>query len=396
MMQIQEYPDWSMEVHQRLAAHRVPLNGAIEVTQRCNNRCIHCYNNLAVNDRNAILRELSYKEHCSLIDQITRAGCLWLLLTGGEIFLRKDFLDIYTYAKQSGLLISLFTNGTLITPGIADHLDKWRPFSIEITLYGHTRQTYEQITGVGGSFDRCMRGIRLLMERDLPLKLKTMAITLNTHEISDMKRFVEDELGLDFKFDAIINPRCDCSQSPLDVRLTPAEVVALDHSDAVRVDEWKKFCETFKNNRFCGEQSEMIWQCGGGKFSFAIDPFGMLRMCVLSHGHAYDLRKGSFEEGWENFLYQLRQTRISKQTKCDACEIRAMCGMCPANAELECLDAETPVDFLCQVAHLRAYCFGITVAPHGACEYCTGGKSYAAMMETVEKIMRKSECGMRN
>jgi radical SAM protein with 4Fe4S-binding SPASM domain len=115
----------------------------------------------------------------------------------------------------------------------------------------------------------------------------------------------------------------------------------------------------------------------------------------LSYGNTFDLRKGSFEEGWENFLYQIRQTKISKQTKCNTCEIRSMCGMCPANGELECLDAETPVDFLCRVAHLRAYCFGITVAPHGECEYCTGGESFAAMMETVERIIRKSECGSR-
>ena len=107
-MKIQEYPDWSMEVHERLAALRVPLNGAIEVTQRCNNRCIHCYNNLAANDRDALHRELSYKEHCRIIDQITHAGCLWLLFTGGEIFLRKDFLDIYTYAKQGDEQTALF------------------------------------------------------------------------------------------------------------------------------------------------------------------------------------------------------------------------------------------------------------------------------------------------
>ena len=165
-MEIQDYADWSLEIHQRLSSQRVPLNGAIEITRRCNHRCVHCYNNLATNDRESLHGEISYKAHCRIIDQITHAGCLWLLFTGGEIFLRKDFLDIYTHAKQSGLLISLFTNGTLITPGIADHLDKWRPFSIEITLYGHTRQTYECVTGVAGSFDRCMRGIRLLLERD--------------------------------------------------------------------------------------------------------------------------------------------------------------------------------------------------------------------------------------
>ena len=127
-------------------------------------------------------RELSTDELRRIIDEIADAGCLWLLFTGGEIFARKDFLEIYTHAKQRGLLISLFTNGTQVTPAIADYLAVWRPFAIEITLYGRTRETYERLTGVPGSFDRCMRGIRLLKERGLPLKLKSVAVTINRHE----------------------------------------------------------------------------------------------------------------------------------------------------------------------------------------------------------------------
>src|ERR1035437_1714272 len=95
--------------------------------------------------------ELTYEEHCRILDEVAEAGCLWLLFTGGEIFARKDFLEIYTYAKKQGFLITLFTNGNLITPQIADYLVEWRPFSIEITLYGATRETYEALTGVRGS-----------------------------------------------------------------------------------------------------------------------------------------------------------------------------------------------------------------------------------------------------
>jgi radical SAM protein with 4Fe4S-binding SPASM domain len=387
-MEIQEYADWSLGVHQRLGGNRVPFSGTIELTRRCNNQCAHCYNNLCINDQNARQRELSYAEWCNIIDEIATAGCLWLLMTGGEIFLRKDFLDIYTYAGQKGLLISLFTNGTLITPEIADYLVERPPFSIEITLYGRTRHTYERVSGVPGSFERCMRGIRLLMERDLPLKLKTMALTLNKHEIRQMKQFAEAELGLEFKFDPIINPRCDGSQGPLDVRLTPAEVVEFDLQDPVRITEWNEFCDKFNGHDLCPEQADMLWKCGGGQNSFAIDPYGRLRMCILSFSDDYDLRRGSFQEGWEQFLYEIRQRKITSHTKCISCNIIDMCGMCPANAELECMDAETPVDFLCQVAHLRAYSLGMPVEPHGECEYCEGGSRYDVMLTTVEKLKR--------
>src|SRR5450755_4534650 len=181
------------------------MDVSIEVTRRCPLDCLHCYNNLPMGDQVARSQEMTLAEHCALLDELVAAGTLWLLYTGGEIFARKDFLDIYTEAKKRGFLITLFTNGTLITPRVADHLAEYRPFSIEITLYGATRETYETLTRVPGSYDRCMKGIRLLLERGLPLKLKTVPTSINFHEVEDMKRFSED-LGVEFKFDALINP----------------------------------------------------------------------------------------------------------------------------------------------------------------------------------------------
>jgi radical SAM protein with 4Fe4S-binding SPASM domain len=387
-MEEQTYGDWSLGVHQRLANKRVPIGGSIELTQRCNNQCLHCYNNLAAGDKTALENELSLDEHCRIIDEIAGFGCLWLLLTGGEIFLRQDFLEIYTHAKQKGLLITLFTNGTLITAAIADYLAKLPPFSIEITLYGSTRETYESISGVPGSYDRCINGIRLLMERSLPLKLKTMAIAQNKHEILDMKRFVEEELKLDFKFDAMINPRRDCSQSPLEVRLTPQEIVAFDLEDSGRVAEWEQFAALFNKPELDPEKANKLYRCGGGSQSFAIDSFGRLAACVLS-GDTYDLRQGSFKEGWEKHLFSLRQKKITHRTKCSDCQIRSMCGMCPANSELECRDAEAPVDFLCEVAHLRTYVLGLEIASHGGCEYCPGGSKYQEIMKKAENIKER-------
>ena len=171
-MEVKEYTDWVFGFRQASVANRTPIRAAIEITHRCNNNCVQCYNNLPLNDKETRRKELSYEEHCRIIDEISALGCLWLLFTGGEIFARKDFLDIYTYAKQKGMLITLFTNGTLITPEIADYLVQYRPFVIEITLYGNTQETYERVTRISGSFDRCMQGIELLRQRELPLKLK--------------------------------------------------------------------------------------------------------------------------------------------------------------------------------------------------------------------------------
>jgi radical SAM protein with 4Fe4S-binding SPASM domain len=218
-----------------------------------------------------------------------------------------------------------------------------------------------------------------------------MVLKSNTHELWDMKRFVEEELGLEFRFDAMINPRVDSSLAPLDVRLSPEEVVELDLKEPNRESEWIKFCEHFKEPAHNSDEGGELYACGGSHNAFAIDAYGKLSTCVLWHGETYDLRKGSFKEGWEEFLLKVSRKRMTRPTKCLACDIRSMCGMCPAYGVLECGDAEEPVDFLCQVAHLRAHAFGIPITPHGECEYCPGGKQHGEMMDKAERLVMRTE-----
>lgn len=379
------YGAFSQTFHQRTMRQHLPLNGSIEVTRRCPLTCVHCYNNLPMADTAAAKAELTYAEHCRILDELADAGCLWLLFTGGEIFARRDFLDIYTYAKKKGFIITLFTNGTMITPRIADYLAVWRPFAIEITLYGRTRETYERLTGIPGSYDKCLRGIELLLERGLPLALKSVAVTVNVHEIRAMQQFAAD-LGVVFKFDGMMNPRIDCSQSPLAVRLSPEACVALDLEDPRRMEEWREFANDSLKPANPPERADEVYHCGGGVTSFAIDPYGGLSICVLSQRDKFDLRTGSLREGWSVALQKVRRRKITAPTKCTMCTLKAICGMCPANGELENGDPEAPVDFLCRVAHLRAQAFGLPVAAHGDCEYCEGGSGYDEIRLALERL----------
>jgi radical SAM protein with 4Fe4S-binding SPASM domain len=377
------YAAWSAALHRRARAERLPMNGSIEVTHRCPLSCAHCYNNLPVGDQEARRRELTTDELRRIIDEIADAGGLWLLFTGGEVFARADFLDIYAHAKQRGFLITLFTNGTQITPAIADYLAAWPPFSIEITIYGRTRETYERLTRVPGSHERCYRGIRLLLERGLPLKLKTVAVSINRHEIADMQRFAE-ELGVEFKFDGMINARIDCSHSPLGVRLTPLEMVELDMEDEARVQSWKALLRPRPEAPSPG--ADQIYHCGGGVSAYAIDPEGRMSICVLSQQEMFDLRTGSFREGWNGFLAGVRGKKITRPTKCNDCRIRELCSTCAATSELEHGDAETPVEYFCEVAHLRARALGRVPPAHGACDFCEGGTGHAHLLEDVEAL----------
>ncbi len=344
------YGEFSLSLHNHFAEKRTPLEVSLEVTRRCPLECQHCYNNLPMGDLTARNRELTKEEYAAILSELADMGVLWLLFTGGEIFARKDFLEIYTCAKQKGFLITLFTNGTVINERIADYLRDFPPFGIEITLYGRTQETYETLTGIPGSYQRCLRGIKLLMERGLPLKLKTVGTSINRHEVIGMKEFAEQDLGVEFKFDSLINPRIDCSQAPLGVRLSPEEVVTLDL-------HWP--------NIVAPGPRTTVYSCGGGLKSFAIDPYGRMSICVLSQQEGYDIRKGSVREGWDHFLLSVRQRERKQLTKCQSCRIRSVCSMCPANGELENGDHESPVDFLCEVAHLRAMALGFEVPEHG-------------------------------
>ena len=377
------YGEFSSKIHQHYDGLRAPLEVSIEVTRRCPLECLQCYNNLPMGDLAARNRELSTEEHKRLLDDLAEMGAFWLLYTGGEIFARKDFLEIYTYAKQKGFIITLFTNGTMINERIADYLVEFPPFAIEITLYGRTQETYDKLTGIPGAHARCMRGIELLRQRKLPLKLKTVATSVNKHEVFAMKRFAEEEVGVEFKFDGLMNPRLDCSQSPLAVRLSPEELVAIDmHPPQNRID-YKRLIE---RDLRLPENPNDVYVCGGGVNSCAINPYGEMSICVLSQQDTYNIRDGSVREGWEKFLGQVREKKRKRPSKCSTCKIGSSCGMCAAQGELENGDPESPVEFLCEVGHLRVMSMGYQVPEHGDCEYCKPGESHERLKEAAARI----------
>lgn len=348
------YPQLSEQMNRKNTAKRIPITGSFELTFRCNLRCAHCYCNLPQNDRDAIKKELSTGEVCDILDQIAEAGCLWLLITGGEPLLRKDFLEIYTYAKKKGFIITLFTNGTLMTPEIADYLAEWPPFRVEITLYGATKETYERIAQFPGSFERCIQGIDLLLKRNIALKLKTIVMNLNLKELWDIEKLTE-RLGVKFGFDPLLTPRLDGSKTPINFRLSPEEVVRLELSREKKVEEWR---ELFGKSKDFSNINN-LYLCGAGISSFHLDPYGQMSMCIMSRFQSYDLPHGSFYKGWQTFFPQYLSQKPKSDYRCNQCELIAVCDQCPGWALLENGNPDSSVEYLCKIAYLRANAFKI-------------------------------------
>ncbi len=348
------YSTFAERIDSRLSLEQTPIEGSLELTFRCNLRCAHCYVNEPRGDVRARRQELSAAEIARITDEVVDLGCLWMLLTGGEPLIRPDFLGIYLRMKRKGLLVTLFTNGSLITPSIADVLAEWPPFTVEVSIYGSTQAVHEGITGILGSYRQCIRGIELLLERKLRLHLKTIPMILNCTDIENM-RALATAYGLEFRWDPLVNCRVDGTGDPKALRLPADQIVVLDQHDSKRAAGFRK--EYSKEAR--AESSSGLFNCNAYRHSFHIDPYGNLLPCMMVRWPAYSLREGSFRQGWYETFPAMRNRARTRSLPCDTCRLAVACDYCVGWAQVETGDSEGNVPFLCEVAHARAQAFGL-------------------------------------
>lgn len=268
---------------------RFPLSCQWEITCRCNLRCIMCYTD-CFNRPDRIHDELPAHEILRIMDELADAGCLELCLTGGEPLARPDFFDLYERAITKGFLVTLFSNGTLITEAVADRLAALPPYRLEISLHGLTEDSFERVTQGPHSYKRCMNAIRLLLERRIPLVLKTTAMTVNRDEILEIKRSVQGLGSVGYKLGENMRPALDGTDGPLQFGLTPEETEQLNRLDP---QLWQEACR---------KQRAPAPPCRSGMRSFHIDAYGFLQLCSGNRAQGYDLRQGSFQAGFYGSL----------------------------------------------------------------------------------------------
>lgn len=353
-------PEFSLWEKLKEGRHLVSFD--LEITARCNNNCRHCYINLPVNDKEAQRKELSLSEIEKIADEAVSLGALWCLITGGEPFLRQDFPEIYLYLKRKGLLVSVFTNATLINEQHIKLFREYPPRDIEITVYGVTKKTYERVTRIAGSFEAFLRGLSLLLENGIKVRFKAMALRSNVHELPQIARFCRERTKDYFRFDPFLHLRFDRdtkrNKEIESERLSAEEIVGIEQADVKRSLALEKSCDKLINPEFEHINCNHLFHCGTGQGGFCLSYEGMLRLCFsLWHPDCvYDLRKGTLAEAWQNFIPKVRDMRSNRREfleKCRKCPIINLCIWCPAHAHLETGEMDKPVEYFCEVAHAR-------------------------------------------
>jgi len=342
-----EYGALTRELHERAARLRQPINGAFELTSACNLSCRMCYVRQAGSDRKAREKEMSAAQWLELARQAKDNGLLFLLLTGGEVFLRRDFFDIYEPLTRMGFVITLFTNGTLVTSAIAERLGRVPPSRTEITLYGATAATYESITGVPGSFAACCSGIEALVANRVPLGLKTTITRYNVAELEQMRQMAHN-WGLTFNGAWLLSQRPDGQPSDVEnCRLSAAECVELEATDRASANEMSEVAL-----RGLPPENNDNFYCKAGKAAFVVNPSGDMNACLILPVPALRPLESGFQAAWTQMTKYVDSAGAPSPV-CLSCDARVYCGRCPAWSLIETGTLTEPVPYWCEIARAR-------------------------------------------
>ena len=358
MTEIVEYAPLVRELHERAAKVNQPINGAFELTSRCNLRCGMCYVRQFGGSRAPVGgKELSAAQWLELARQAKESGLLFLLLTGGEVFLRNDFFEIYEPLTRMGFMLTVFTNGALVTASIARRLAQSPPSRVEISLYGAPAATYENITGVSGRFAACCVGIENLIANRVPLVIKSTLSRLNVAELEDMRQMAHN-WGVQFYATWLLSKRPDNQGSEVEeYRLPAGECVELESTDRASASELR---ETALSGRV--SDSDINFYCKAGRAAFTVNPSGEINVCsLLSQPGARPL-ESSFQKAWMEVVKYV-DSAPAPSSECVGCGDRVFCGRCPAWSLMEGGTLTEPVPYWCDIARARKERYGRPLDP---------------------------------
>jgi radical SAM protein with 4Fe4S-binding SPASM domain len=306
------------ELQAKLQQDRRPWAASLEVTRRCNLRCVHCLRGPSHPDDG-----LTKEEICRLMDQLADLGCMRLVFTGGEPFARPDFLTIVEYAWQRRMATVILTNGTLITPELAGALSDLHVHEFQVSLYGASPQVHEAVTRVPGSFLATLRGIRQLIDQGLRVRIMMPVLALNVQEVGAVRALCE-ELGADFQRSLLLFSGDDGSDDPLSFLATDEQVHWLAGEEAATGSSLNSADGTI-------EYALDRPLCTAGFQQLGVGPDGSVYPCGALRLPAGNIRNQALAEIWctSAVLEQVRRARPLFPASCTTCQLQKNCFWCP-------------------------------------------------------------------
>lgn len=349
-------------LYTKASRNGMPLSGTFELTPCCNMACKMCYVRKTKEEQEKIAPLRTAKEWLELGKTAREQGMLYLLLTGGEPFLRPDFQEILSGLHRMGLLISINSNGTLIDEEAVEWLKETPPVRINITLYGASDETYARLCGNPKGFTQTARAIRLLKEAGIQVKINCSVTPYNVDDLEGIYAFAREE-GLLVQATSYMFPplRRDTSMVGQNDRFSPQEaayqsacILALDLGEdeflrRVSRDESLAFPQGIEED--CPEidgEGDGI-RCRAGKCSFWITWDGRMLPCgMFPGGNAQNVFQIGFEKAWKQVHEEALAIRLPK--KCSGCTLRDQCKACAAMVMTESGNFHTVPEYRCKMA----------------------------------------------
>jgi radical SAM protein with 4Fe4S-binding SPASM domain len=353
----------------------------LELTERCDNDCVHCCINLPEDDAAARSREITTAQVMTILREAAELGCLRVRFTGGEPLLREDFTDLYLCARRLGLRVLLFTNARGVTPEIADLLAAVPPLiPVEVSVYGMHEESYEAVTRAPGSFAEFRRGVDLLLARGVPFVVKGALLPPAREELDEFAAWAHDVVGMELPpsyamFFDLRNRQDDEGKNRLICALRTRPEDGVDVL-ARRPGEYRRHMEQFAAG-FMHPPGDRLFTCGAGR-GVSVDAYGRAQPCLsvrapeLTVDLVGDANGGpaTLAAALARFqaLGEMRARNPEYLRRCARCFLKGLCEQCPAKSWAEHGTLDTPVEYLCAVAHAQARRMGWVSADEHAWE----------------------------
>jgi radical SAM protein with 4Fe4S-binding SPASM domain len=304
----------------------IPLSVQLDLTYRCNERCIHCY--LDHDDHG----EMNTAEIKGLLDQMADAGVFFLTISGGEIMMRKDFFEILEHAHARTFSIKLKTNGVLIRKKEAERIRALGVESVQISVYSHRAEVHDAITKMPGSFRQTIEAVRLLRTVGLHVTMANVLMVQNAQDYPGV-RALANELGAQCTLDPTITPMMDGDRSILELNVDKAALREV-FRDIALVGNVEEFCAPPQG---VDEDALDMLPCSAGHTACYVSPYGDVYPCVQFPLPSGNVRRTKFVDIWRDSpqLKEVRSITLRDMPSCSQCTHGATCTRCPGLAYLE-------------------------------------------------------------